>query len=105
MRAGAKKALSLFGPLLLFPVLYLPYSLLNTRVIVNWLGCGCSENAFNANGFTLVFWLCVAAVVLGFSLFQARRMETRGIRLLYLLFMLTVCLILVGVWYLSMQWR
>lgn len=105
MGAGAKKNFSLFWPLLLFPVLYLPYSLLNTKVIVNWLGCGCSENIFNANAFTLVFWICVAAAVLGLSLRRARRMETRGTRVLYLLFMLTVCLMLVGIWYLSMQWR
>lgn len=105
MGAGVKKTFSLFWPLLLFPVLYLPYSLLNTKVIVNWLGCGCSDNAFNANAFTLVFWSCVAAVILVLSLLRARRMETRGTRVLYLLFMLTACLILVGIGYLSMQWR
>ncbi len=105
MRGKVKNTFSLFWPLLLFPVLYLPYSLLNTLVIVKWLGCGCSENAFNANAFTLLFWGCIAAAVFALSLFRARRMETRWTRLSYLLFMLTASLILVILWYLSMQWR
>lgn len=105
MRTGAKKACPCLGRCCCFRCcIYRILCSIQGLSSIGW-AAGCSENAFNANGFTLVFWLCVAAVVLGFSLFQARRMETRGIRLLYLLFMLTVCLILVGVWYLSMQWR
>ena len=54
----------LITPLLLFAVLLIPYSWLNSAVIVDIFGCGCPQvneageivhPTFNANDFTLLF--------------------------------------------------
>ena len=75
---NVKKIAVLLTPILLFAVLFVPYSLVNQHFIVDWLGCGCPvidtagnmvENNFNANDFTALFWLFVSACVTALSAF------------------------------------
>ncbi len=78
-----KKIISVFGsftPLLLYPILFIPYSFINSKVIVNILGCGCEEG-FNANHFTRIFWgvVAVAAIVLSALITRKSENKFRGI--------------------------
>ena len=84
-----KKIVVLLTPVLLFAVLLIPYSLVNQRIIVDWLGCGCPvideagnlvENNFNANDFTALFWMFVSVCVTVISAFLSRRIpkEKKG---------------------------
>ncbi len=80
-----KKIIVLFLPLLLFAVLALPYSLFNSAVVVDWLGCECQilyiaptqavKNNFTANDFTKCFWLFVALCATVLSGFLAKRLS------------------------------
>ena len=75
-----KKILLLTLPLLLFAILVIPYQWVNQQFLVDWFGCGCPqldewgnmvENNFNANDFTIIFWLfislCATALAMLFS--------------------------------------
>lgn len=66
----------LIAPLLLFAILFIPYSWLNSAVIVEVFGCGCPQinesgeiihPQFNANDFTLLFWLFISLCVTAIS--------------------------------------
>ena len=71
------KTIAIFiAPLLLFAVLFIPYSWLNSAVIVDVFGCGCPQvneageivhPTFNANDFTLLFWLFISACITAIS--------------------------------------
>ncbi len=73
-----KDILILLSPFALFFVLVIPYSWFNQAFLVDWLGCGCPKldeagnmihSYFNANDFTLLFWLFIslcATVIAGF---------------------------------------
>jgi hypothetical protein len=109
-----KKYFKLFWQLLIFPVLYIPYLILNGAVIVKWLGCGCPriaedgsiiQNRFNANSFTLLFWTFIAVVVLGISVYSMRKIQKWYFKLLYLLFMLMISCFTVMIYYASGQWK
>lgn len=72
MKLKMRDIIKLITPVLVFPVLYIPYALLNSAVIVKWLGCGCPKidasgemihNSFNANDFTRIFWFVIAVGV------------------------------------------
>ncbi len=54
-----KKIIRLLAPIFVFPVLFLPYYYVNSEFLVEWLGCGCNRNTFNANSFTYCFWLAI----------------------------------------------
>lgn len=109
-----QKIIKLFWQLLLFPVLCIPYHLLNQFVIVKWLGCGCSkldnegnmiDQYFNANDFTLIFWCVIALTVIAISLFNMRKFARWYSRLLYIV-LITVGSVFVAIqFYYSMQWR
>lgn len=58
-----KKFVKTFIWVLLLPLLFLPYSILNSEVLVEKFGCGCKEG-FNANDFTAYFVLFVSLVTL-----------------------------------------
>ena len=88
------KALRLLSPCLVFPLLFLPYSLLNSEVIVKIFGCGCPTlstdgvavySKFNANHFTACFWFAVAVGAVLLAFFQSKKvMATRiPLRVLY----------------------
>jgi len=82
MKIHSKSLIKLIAPILAFPILFLPYQLLNSEVIVKWLGCGCPKvdasgemihDYFSANDFTRVFWIVVAVGVTVFSWFVSKK--------------------------------
>lgn len=82
MKIHSKNMIKLIAPILAFPILFLPYQLLNSAVIVKWLGCGCPKvdasgemihDYFSANDFTRVFWIVVAVGVTVFSWFVSKK--------------------------------
>ena len=84
-------SMRLFAVLVPIGALYLiaiPYSWLNSKVIVNWLGCGCPrmdeygnlvETGFNANDFTAIFWLLMGILDGVLAFFLAKRFYENGI--------------------------
>lgn len=108
-----KKVFKLFCPLAIFPLLYIPYHFLNTKVIVEWLGCGCPQfdeygneitRVFNANDFTMCFWICIAGVVTLLSIFNLKLLEKWHWKVLYLLFIAAVSIFIALKFYYSMHW-
>ena len=98
-----KKLCILFSPLFLFPILLIPYSWINRRFLVDWLGCGCPvlddagnmvHNYFNANDFTRLFWLFITLCVTGIAVFLSKRIprEKLWLRILYIIGMLVISL-------------
>ena len=82
MKIHSKNLIKLIAPIFAFPILFLPYQLLNSAVIVKWLGCGCPKvdasgemihDYFSANDFTRIFWLVVAVGVTVFSWFVSKK--------------------------------
>ena len=109
-----KKIIKTYWQLLIMPVLVIPYSFLNTNVIVKWLGCGCPqideqgniiENAFNANHFTLIFWNVAAIAVIIISLFNMRYLNKWYSKLIYVLLIAAGSIFLAMKFYYSMQWN
>ena len=105
----------LLTPLLLFAILFIPYSLANQHFIVDWLGCGCPvideagnmvENDFNANDFTALFWLVISVCVVAISVFLSKRIpkEKIWLRVLYILGMFLISLLISYHFYLMMMW-
>lgn len=93
-RIASQKASLLLAPLTLFPLLFYPYSLVNSRVIVNTFGCGCpvidsggnvTQKLFNANDFTACFWFAVAVGTVLLAFFQSKKVITNRpwLRILY----------------------
>ncbi len=108
-----KKIIRTYWQILFFPILYIPYSILNTKVIVKWLGCGCPtidesgqiiENTFNANTFTLIFWCIIALIVIAISLFHMRNLTKWQHKLIYMILMIAISIFLALLFYYSMQW-
>ena len=111
-----RKGIILLLPLLAFFVLLMPYRWCNSTFLVNWLGCGCPqvdaagnlyEPVFNANDFTLCFWLLVTAGVTGVAVWLSHRISRRRwwLRWLYVVGMLGVSLELTRTFYFMMQWN
>ncbi len=109
-----KVALAL--PLLLFIVLPIPYSFLNQKVLVNWLGCGCPkvdesgnmiDSYFNANDFTALFWLLVTVGATAWAVFLARRIPKKlmWLRILYIAGIFTCSLCISYFFTQSMMWN
>ena len=112
---SCKKTLILLLPLLLFAILFVPYSLVNQYMIVDWLGCSCPivdgagnivENHFNANDFTAVFWSVIAILVVIVSAFLSKRIlnENPRLRYLYIIVMLSISLVIAYQFCRSMAW-
>ena len=89
------KVLRLLSPILICPLLFLPYSLLNSAVIVEIFGCGCPTlttdgepvySRFDANDFTACFWFAVAVGAVLLAFFQSKKVMAARIplRVLYL---------------------
>ena len=109
-----KKTLKTYWQLLIFPILYIPYSILNTNVIVKWLGCGCPsfdengqafENTFNANSFTSLFWNFIALVVIGISLFNMKHLTKWYYKVIYMMLIIAGSIFVAFRFYYSMQWN
>lgn len=83
MNENKKSYARIFLPLLAYPVLYLPYSILNREVLVEKYGCGCPgidpvtgetvTRAFNANTITWYFWIFLALLCTVLAAVTARR--------------------------------
>lgn len=111
-----KKLVLLIAPLLLFVILYIPYRWANQQFIVEWLGCGCPvkdefgnivENNFNANDFTVLFWLFISVCVTVISVFLSKRIskEKMWLRVLYIASILVVSLLITYQFYQIMMWN
>lgn len=99
-----KKALKLFWHILIFPMLYIPYLILNGAVIVKWLGCGCHPH-FNANDFTLLFWSIVALIIIVISIIKMRYIKNWYNRVLYIVLLSSCSAFLTFLFYASMMWK
>ena len=113
---NVKKIVILMTPILLFAVLFVPYSLANQHFIVDWLGCGCPvideagnmvENNFNANDFTALFWLFISACVTAISVFLSKIIpkEKVWLRVLYIVGMLVLSILITYQFCQIMMWR
>ena len=109
-----KNQFKLFWQLLLFPLLYIPYNLLNQSVIVKWLGCSCPRldkdghlitHSFNANDFTTLFWSVLSIIVIGISIFSIRKIGKWYFKFLYLLLIALICLFFSFIFTKSMMWE
>lgn len=90
-------------PFLPFPLLLIPYSLINQHFIVDWFGCGCPKidefgntvhPDFNANDFTRLFWFIVSIGTTVGAVFLSRIIpkEKIWLRVIYVVFVLAVSL-------------
>ena len=113
---NVKKIVILMTPILLFAILFVPYSLVNQHFIVDWLGCGCPvideagnvvENNFNANDFTALFWLFVSACVTAISAFLSKIIpkEKVWLRVLYIVGMLVLSILITYQFCQMMMWN
>ena len=111
-----KKIAVLVAPLLLFAILFVPYSWVNQQFIVKWLGCGCPisddfgnwvENYFNANDFTALFWLFISICTTVISVFLSKRIpkEKMWFRVLYVVGMLAVSLLITYLFHQMLMWN
>ena len=109
-----KKYIKIYWQLIIFPALYIPYSFINTKVIVEWLGCGCPKidehgsmiiNSFNANDFTLIFWNVIVLIVISISLFNMRNLSKWYYKLIYILLIAAGSFFIAIKFCNSMQWK
>jgi len=103
-RKLTKNIAVLAAPLLLFVILFVPYSYANQHYIVEWLGCGCPKidalgnyvsPDFNANDFTALFWTFISICVTFISTFLSVRIPKgkTWLRILYVVCIFTVSML------------
>lgn len=104
-RFNLKNILILFVPLLMFPVLFVPYDWVNQAYIVKQFGCGC-QPSFNANDFTALFWLFISLGVTAISVFLSKKMpkEQIWLRIIYVAGMLVVSLLIARQFCQTLMW-
>ena len=112
-----KKILILLLPLLLFFILLVPYSYVNSEFIVDWLGCGCPKvdvetgemihDYFSANDFTAYFWLAVSLCVTVASAFLTKLLPKNKVwlKILYVVLMLVASLFISYQFIQVMMWN
>ena len=112
-----KKILILLLPLLLFFILLVPYSYVNSEFIVDWLGCGCPKvdvetgemihDYFSANDFTAYFWLAVSLCVTVASAFLTKLLPKNKawFKILYVVLMLVASLFISYQFIQVMMWN
>ena len=110
-----KKIAILLVPLLVFAVLLVPYSWFLDQFVVEWFGCGCPvldaegnmvENHFNANDFTLLFWLFVSVVTTILSAIFSKNIlkDKKWLRILYVIGTLLISFFISYNFYRMMLW-
>ena len=116
-KIGIKAMAILLSPLLLFALLFAPYSRLNSAVIVEVFGCGCPQTtdtgemihpAFNANDFTLLFWLLVSACVTAIAVFLSMKKipgDRKWLRVAYVAGMLIASILISYMFFRLMMWN
>lgn len=103
MKKQLRNVAKLIAPILVFPVLFIPYALLNSEVLVKWLGCGCPKidasgemihDYFSANDFTAYFWLVIAICVTVLSGFFSKNVfkKKKWVRAVYVAGMFLISL-------------
>ena len=112
-----KKILILLLPLLLFFILLVPYSYVNSEIIVDWLGCGCPKvdvetgemihDYFSANDFTAYFWLAVSLCATVVSAFLTKLLPKNKVwmKILYIVLMLVASLFISYQFIQVMMWN
>lgn len=111
-----RKTAILTTPLLLFVILFIPYNWLNQNLIVEWLGCGCPKidvngniinSYFNANDFTLLFWLFISICSTILSIFLSKKLLKTKIliRIIYVIVIFIISLTLSYLLFRLMMWR
>lgn len=105
MKKYLKKVISLVIPIIVYIALYVPYSIINSKLIVDWLGCGCNPG-FNANDFTRLFWF-VASIVMSLLsfVFSKKHLSKIWIRVIYGLCVLALTLAFSVPFSQSMMWK
>ena len=105
MKKRLKKTVFLTIPVIVYIALYIPYSVINSRLIVDWFGCGCNPG-FNANDFTRLFWF-VASIVMSLLSFvcSKKHLSKIWIRVIYALCVLALTLALSVPFSQSMMWK
>ena len=86
-----KRKLTLLLPFAAMPLFLLPYSLLDSAVLVKVFGCGCVpfaqtnmlNIAFNANDLRRVVFAVLAAVLFWLGIRIAKQFESKKIRTIY----------------------
>lgn len=110
----AKKILRLAAPLFLFFLLFVPYSYVNEKYIVEWFGCGCPKtdaagniihSYFNANDFTLLFWLFITLCALVVAFFLSKGVLKKWGRAAYLFAILILSLGITYIFYQLLMWN
>ena len=103
---GLKNAAILIAPLLLFPILRDLYQWIDMEYIVEWFGCGCHAG-FNANHFTRLFWLLIAAITTAISVVLSKRIprSRMWLRIVYVVAMCTEALLIAYRYYQMMMWN
>lgn len=116
-KSAIKKFLILLMPLLLFIILLVPYSYVNSEIIVDWLGCGCPKvdaetgemihDYFSANDFTACFWLAVSlcVTVASASLTKLLSKNKVWLKILYVILMLAASLFISYQFIQVMMWN
>ena len=116
-KIGIKTIAVLAAPLLLFAILFAPYSRLNSAVIVEVFGCGCPQTtdtgemiypAFSANDFTLLFWLFVSVGVTAMAVFLSLKKipdDRKWLRVAYVAGMLIASILISYMFFRLMMWN
>jgi hypothetical protein len=102
MKKYLKKVISLAIPIIVYIAFY---SVINSKLIVDWLGCGCNPG-FNANDFTRLFWFVASIVMALLSfVFSKKHLSKIWIRVIYALCVLAITLVLSVAFSQSMMWK
>lgn len=115
MKINSKTILLLAVPILMFFILVVPYKYANQNIIVDWLGCGCSqldetgnliENNFNANDFTRVFWAAISVIATALAVFLSKRIPYKKLwlRIVYVIFVFVASCAISYMFCQSMLW-
>lgn len=113
------KMIALFiAPLFLFAILLLPYSWLNSAVIVDVFGCGCTEidesgklitySKINANDVTALFWMFVAICATVLAIFISIKKiprEKSWLRVVYVVGIFVISLFIAYSFSQMMLWK
>ena len=113
------KMIALFiAPLFLFAILLLPYSWLNSAVIVDVFGCGCTEidesgklitySKINANDVTVLFWMFVAICATVLAIFISIKKiprEKNWLRVVYVVGIFVISLFIAYSFSQMMLWK
>ena len=100
---------------MVFPSLFLPYQLLNSVVLVDWLGCGCPKvdasgemihDYFSANDFTKIFWLVITVGVTVLSWVLSKNIfKRKWARVVYVAVVFGVSVIIAYMMIRAMMWN